>query len=257
MATSPKTTGAANALLCTASAVSNLQPHHAMTPEALLLALLCDPALTEVDAPIAEESELRRAILASDARPERDGWSPSAWAAYMRAWQRASSRERSRPIGDRVRAAIGAVASGSSAVPVVLSIPGTLSVGDIAHGLSGSSGFVDDTLRRRAIDPSRFDGEAALPEVGYPAGLADDAIVDVIALNDDVTRMDFVVDALQRHFGLDPLRATYSMYRVHACKRARVATCNRRLAEQRIDAVHEAARPLNFPLAFVYGVRVR
>lgn len=256
MMPTPQTTGAASALLHTASALSNLHAHHAMTPEAMLLALLCDPAICEVESPIAEEPELRRVMLESDEQRNEAGWSARAWQAYMRAWQRASGRERRRPIGERMRSTLSSISSASSVVPVVLSLGGTLSVGDLIHGLSGSGPFIDQVLRTRALDPERFDGEAPLPEVGYPAGLPDDAIVDVIAVNDDVTPMDFVVDVLQKQFEREPLRATYLMYRVHAAGRARVSTCARKLAEQRIDAVREAARPRNFPLAFVYGPRV-
>jgi ATP-dependent Clp protease adapter protein ClpS len=256
MSASPQTTCAARALLQTASALSNVQAHHAMIPEALLLALLCDPALGDVTT-IPEEPELRGAILQSNEERNAIGWSSRAMAAYTRAWKRAGSRERGRPLGERLRSTWRAVSSGNGVVPVVLSITGTLSVGDVAHGLSGSSTLVDEVLRRRAIDPQRFDDEPPSPEVGYPAGLADDAEVDVIAVNDDVTRMEFVVDVLQRHFDHEPLRATYFMYRIDACGRARVATCRKRLAEQRIDAVHADARPQGFPLAFVYGPRVR
>ncbi len=252
---SPQTTGAAKALLHTASALSNLQPQHAMTSEAILLALLCDPALTDTGAPILEEPELRRAILESSEPRDHRGWSPGASATYDRAWQRAVARERSRPIGERVRSSLGAIASGNRAVPLVFALHGVLSVGDLAHGLAGASALVDDVLRRRALDPQQLDGDVAA-EVSYPSGLADDAVVDVVALNDDVTPMDFVVEALQRHFGHDALRAMHCTYRIDACGRARIATCGRRLAEERIDAVHEAARRLSFPLALVYGPRV-
>lgn len=256
MEKTPQTTGAARALLHTASALSNVHAHHAMTPEALLLSLLCDPAIRDAESPLVEEPELRRAILESDERGDDTGWAPRAKQVYTRAWQRASAREKSRPIGERMRSTFDTIASANRRVPVVLALRGTLSVGDVIHGLSGASPLVEDVLRRRALDPPRFDGEAPLPEVGYPAGLADDALVDVVALNDDVTRMDFVVDVLQRRFGCSPLQATYLMYRIHACGRARVSTCTRRVAEQRIDAAHEDARHLSFPLAFVYGPRL-
>ncbi len=255
MHATPKTTGAASALLHTAAGIAHVQPHCAMTPEAVLLALLCDPAFTDLDAEMPEESELERAILASNERGVRDGWSRAAWDAYMRGWQRASERARRQSIGERVRATFAAVASSFGVPPIVLSMPGTLSVGDLIHGLGGSTPLVDALLRRRALEPEPFDGEAEMPEVDHHATVADDAMVDVIAVNDDVTPMEFVVTALQRHFGLDALRATYCMYRVDACGRARVARCERRLAEQKIDAVYEEARASSFPLAFVYGPR--
>lgn len=255
MKSSPQTTAAAGVLLRMASALSNVQAHCAMTPEALLLSLLCDPAIEDLEAPLVEEPELRRAILESDEPRDDVGWSSRAKQAYQRAWERARAREQQRPIGERMRSSFEAVATRSGRVPVVVAFSGKLSVGDLIHGLSGASPLVDQVLRRRALDPARFDDEAPLPEVGYPAEVADDALVDVVALNDDVTRMDFVVDALQKHFGRSPLQATYLMYRIDACGRARVSTCTRRLAEQRIDAAYEEARPLGFPLAFVYGPR--
>jgi ATP-dependent Clp protease adapter protein ClpS len=252
----PPTTRAAGALLQTASALSNVHRHHAMTSEALLLALLCDPLLTDPMAAIAEEPELRRVVLESDERPNKVGWSERAFTAYTAAWKRASARERQRAIGERARSVWGAMTSGNRLVPMVLALSGTLSVGDIIHGLSGEGGLSAEILRQRSIDPARFDGEAPSPEVSYPAALAEDSVVDVVCINDDVTPMPFVVELLERHFGLDALRATYCMYRVHACGRARIATCTRRLAEQRIDAALEEARGAKLPLAFVYGARI-
>jgi ATP-dependent Clp protease adaptor protein ClpS len=256
MNTSPETTRAASALLHSAAALSNVQRHNVMTPEALLLALLCDPAIGEGPT-VVEEDELRRVILASEEEGSRAKWSTRAMAAYGRAWKRATARERARPISERFQSKWSAVSSGSDVVPVVLSLKGTLSVGDIAHGLVGASSFIDGVLRRRAIDPMRFDGEAPLPEVGHPAGFADEKEMDVIMVNDDVTQMEFVVDVLQRRFEHPPMRATYLMYRIHACGRARVGTYAKRAAEERIDAAKEDARAAGSPLAFVYGPRAR
>lgn len=249
----PQTTGAVKALLSAASALSNLHPNHAMTPEAMLLALLCDPDVSELDAELEEEPELRRAILESDEARDATGWSARAKEVYQRAWKRAAARERSRPIGERVRSTLQAVMNPGGNVPMVIAMQGRLSVGDLIVGLPGASPPIDSVLARRALVAERFDDEAPLPAVGHAS--TPDALVDVVALNDDVTPMDFVTDALQRHFGHSPLRALCSMYRIDACGRARVATCTRAEAERRIDAVHEAARPLGFPLSFVYGPR--
>jgi ATP-dependent Clp protease adaptor protein ClpS len=138
---------------------------------------------------------------------------------------------------------------------MAITLGSTLSVGDLLAGLAGMGTLIDETLRRRALDPTRFDAEPPLPAVGHHSEAAMDAPVDVIVVNDDETRMDFVVDALQRHFGIAATRASYLMQRVHHCGRARICTRPRAEAERAIDATHEEARAKGFPLAFVYGPR--
>ncbi len=257
----PQTTAAVGAALATAAALSRAQLHDVMLPEALLLALLCDPAIPAIpaihrcDGPVPEEAELRHVLAASEERGDADQWSARAKEAYARAWRRAWARQGKRPIGELARGLLGAVSQPRRLLPYAVSLGATLTVGDLLAGLVGAGAVVDAVLARRALDPAAFDPEPPSPRVGHPAGLADDALVDVVALNDDVTPMAFVTWAFERHLALSPLQALYSMHRVHECGRARVGTCARRAAERRIDAIHEAARAERFPLAFVYGPR--
>lgn len=255
MPATPQTTHALGAALATAGALSGVQKHNVMLPEAILLALLCDPAIHQGDGPVPEEAELRRALRGSDERGDADAWCLRAKQAYLRAWQRAWARERARPTSSIARALLDAVSKPRRFVPYLVSFGATLTVGDVLAGLEGSGAVVDAVLRRRALDPAEFDAEPPPPLVGYPAGLAADALVDVIALNDAVTPMPFVTHVFETHLGLSPLQALYFMHRVHECGRARVCSCARLVAEQRIDAIHDAARPQRFPLAFVYGPR--
>ncbi|MGZ3420688.1 MAG: ATP-dependent Clp protease adaptor ClpS [Polyangiales bacterium] len=248
------TTQAAHAALQTASAISHVQRNAVMLPEALLLALLCDPAVDELQGPIPEEEALRRALLASDETGDKDSWTARARKAYDRAWQRALTREQERPVGERVKDVFRLVTRPNRFVPVVLVLGAKLTVGDLLFGLAGSGALVDETLRARRLDPKCFDDDPE-PKVGYPANLPEDALVDVIAVNDDVTPMQFVVELLEKHFGHSQVRALYLTYRIHQSGRARIRRCTRIVAEKSIDAALDEARAKGHPLAFVYGPR--
>jgi hypothetical protein len=80
----PPTTNALGAALATAAALSFQQRDRVMVPEALLLALLCDPAIDPGDGAPAEEPALLALVRGSDERPDRDGWSARAKEAYHR-----------------------------------------------------------------------------------------------------------------------------------------------------------------------------
>jgi len=253
----PTMTNDARAALRTAAAYSTTHANGALVPEALLLAMLHDPAFHVVAGPLAEETSLRRAILESkEARDDR-GWSLRARAAYQRAWKRAYARERERPIAERLGDRLRLIARPGAKVAAILTQSGRLSVGDLFVGLEGASEVIDEILRARSIHPLLFDVEAPLPGVGLLDGVGDDADVDVVMMNDDVTPMPFVVQVLEEHVGCAKMQALYLMYRVHTCGRARIARLSRADAERRVAAVRDAAKAAGHPLAIVFGPHAR
>jgi ATP-dependent Clp protease adapter protein ClpS len=251
----PTTNTDARAALLTAAAYSSTQANGALIPEALLLAILYDPSLHDTAGPVAEETRLRRAMLESNETRDDQGWSPRARAAYQRAWKRGWARERERPIGERLGDRLRLLTRPGSKIPAFFTRSGRLSVGDLLDGLSGAGDVVDAILRTRALNPHSFDDESPLPGVAPLDGIADDALVDVVLTNDDVTPMKFVVAALEEHFACTQMRALSLMYRVHVCGRARIARRARAEAERCVAQADEAARAAGHPLAFTLGPR--
>lgn len=247
----------ARAILRTAAAYSSMQANGALIPEALLLAILYDPAIHETAAPATEETRLRRALLESqDARGDQ-GWSSRARAAYQRGWKRAYARERERPIAERLGERLRLHTRPEGKIPAFLAPAGRLSMGDLIVGLGGAGEIVDEILGARRLNASLFDEESPLPAVGSLDGVADDALVDVVMMNDDVTPMAFVVQTLEEHFDCTQMRALSLMYRVHVCGRARVATLPRAEAERRLAAVTERSSAAKHPLTLVVGPRAQ
>ncbi len=70
----------------------------------------------------------------------------------------------------------------------------------------------------------------------------------VIMLNDDYTPMEFVVDVLERFFGLDRHSATRIMLEVHTQGRGICGTFTFDIAETRVAQVMEYARHHQHPL---------
>jgi ATP-dependent Clp protease adapter protein ClpS len=239
-------------LLFTASALSGAHARRAMVPEALLLAALYDSAIYgSAVGHVPEDGELRRQILVSDEAGDTDGWSARAREAYNRAWTRAGGRGRKRSLGG------AGLTVGLGAFGVSLHPKASLTVGDLLWGLRGSGTVVDTVLRRRELDPNAFDDEdeAPLPEVRELGSTAPDALVDVIAVNDSDTPMDFVTNVFESEFGCPQLRAVWLMYAVHQRGAARVWTGPRKDAEGRVAKALEAARRAGFPFVLRCGTR--
>lgn len=250
--TSPET----RVVLRTASGLSGIHPHGAMLPEALLLALLQEPAIQAQVGPLAaEQDSLRQAVLLSEEQRDADGWSERAKAAYQRAWKRAYDRgRRSSLLGARLK-----VSSGPWGV--ALRPSAALTLGDLLSGLSGSGRLVDQVLRLQGLNPGSFDDEkgADLPKVDSSEeheNLAMAAQVDVLAMNDPTTSMDFVVTALETHFDCSQVGALYLMYSIDERGSARVFSGPRDEAQRRVAAATDAAKDAGFPLAFVWGRRL-
>jgi ATP-dependent Clp protease adaptor protein ClpS len=70
----------------------------------------------------------------------------------------------------------------------------------------------------------------------------------VVMLNDDFTPMDFVVEVLQRFFGMDLDKATQTMLQVHTRGKAHCGTYSKDVAETKAAQVMGYARDHDHPL---------
>ena len=70
----------------------------------------------------------------------------------------------------------------------------------------------------------------------------------VVMLNDDYTPMDFVVEVLERFFGMDAERTTRIMLTVHTEGRATCGIYTKDVAETKAMMVNEYARECQHPL---------
>ena len=70
----------------------------------------------------------------------------------------------------------------------------------------------------------------------------------VILLNDDYTRMEFVVHVLMRFFDMDAEKATQVMYTIHTGGSAVVGIYPRDIAETKSEQVNAYAQENEFPL---------
>jgi ATP-dependent Clp protease adaptor protein ClpS len=84
--------------------------------------------------------------------------------------------------------------------------------------------------------------EEARPEVRRPP------LFRVVMLNDDFTPMEFVVEVLERFFGLDRTRATRIMLEVHTRGRGVCGVFPYDIAETRVVQVTDYARQHQHPL---------
>lgn len=83
------------------------------------------------------------------------------------------------------------------------------------------------------------------------AGTAQPPLYKVLLLNDDYTPMDFVVQVLQRFFGMDRERATVIMLKVHNEGVGVAGIYPRDIAETKVHQVLEFARSHQHPLQCV------
>jgi len=96
--------------------------------------------------------------------------------------------------------------------------------------------------------PSRESGtvvEAVEPIVAKPP------MYQVMLLNDDYTPMEFVVDVLQRFFGMSSGHATQVMLHVHTKGKGMCGLFTREVAETKVTQVNEYARSHQHPLLCV------
>ncbi|WP_455383958.1 ATP-dependent Clp protease adapter ClpS [Acidihalobacter prosperus] len=70
----------------------------------------------------------------------------------------------------------------------------------------------------------------------------------VLILNDDYTPMEFVVEVLERFFGMDRERATRVMLHVHTRGRGVCGVFTRDVAETKVAQVNDYARQHQHPL---------
>jgi ATP-dependent Clp protease adaptor protein ClpS len=73
----------------------------------------------------------------------------------------------------------------------------------------------------------------------------------VLLLNDDYTPMDFVVEVLQKYFGMDRERATRVMLQVHREGMGICGVFPRDIASTKVEQVVSFARQHQHPLACV------
>lgn len=94
-------------------------------------------------------------------------------------------------------------------------------------------------------DPTPGDGVAtkeAKPELKQPP------LYKVVILNDDYTPMDFVVEVLQKFFGMDQEKATQIMLHVHTRGAGVCGVYTRDVAETKVHQVNRYARENQHPL---------
>ena len=76
-------------------------------------------------------------------------------------------------------------------------------------------------------------------------------LYQVILLNDDYTPMEFVVDVLERIFGLDRPQATRVMLEVHTRGKGVCGVYSKDVAATKVDQVLDAAKKAGHPLQCV------
>jgi ATP-dependent Clp protease adaptor protein ClpS len=89
---------------------------------------------------------------------------------------------------------------------------------------------------------SEASGAEASPEVKQPP------LYQVILLNDDYTPMEFVVDILERFFGMGRTQATQVMLEVHMRGKGVCGVFTHEIAETKVALVTRHARDYQHPL---------
>ncbi len=84
--------------------------------------------------------------------------------------------------------------------------------------------------------------EVAKPKLQRPP------MYKVVLLNDDYTRMEFVIDVLQIFFGMDREKATQIMLAVHTTGKATCGVFTRDVAETKSEHVNQFAQDNEQPL---------
>ena len=86
---------------------------------------------------------------------------------------------------------------------------------------------------------------AVIPE---KTKLAPPSMYQVLLLNDDFTPMDFVVEVLEKFFGMPEGRATQIMLTVHTQGKAVCGVYSKDIAETKAQQVNEYSRENDHPL---------
>lgn len=99
-------------------------------------------------------------------------------------------------------------------------------------------------------DPADAEGDSQTAVVVAPVepALKRPRRYHVVILNDDYTPMEFVIDVLERFFGLNVEQATVLMLQVHHQGRAAVGNYSRDVAETKAAMVVDHARQHEHPL---------
>ncbi|MGV6851150.1 MAG: ATP-dependent Clp protease adapter ClpS [bacterium] len=84
--------------------------------------------------------------------------------------------------------------------------------------------------------------ETAEPELEQPGKYT------VFLINDDFTPMDFVIEILQKFFGMSEDKATQIMLHVHTRGRGKCGTYTYEIAETKVQQVNEYSRQSQHPL---------
>ncbi len=95
-------------------------------------------------------------------------------------------------------------------------------------------------------DQGRHDDGLALQEA--KPRLKKPPMYKVVLLNDDYTPMEFVVHILERFFGMDRVRATRIMWKVHTEGKGVCGVFTRDVAETKVVQVNDFSRRHEHPL---------
>lgn len=102
------------------------------------------------------------------------------------------------------------------------------------------------TLSKESDDDSAIDGGVVVQE--DKPRLKRPPLYKVVLHNDDYTPMEFVVEILERFFGMDRERATHVMLTVHTKGKAVCGIYSRDVAETKAAQVNQYARQNEHPL---------
>jgi ATP-dependent Clp protease adaptor protein ClpS len=105
------------------------------------------------------------------------------------------------------------------------------------------NGFNGRLMSEESIDPDR----GLVVEEARP-GLKKPPLYQVILLNDDYTPMEFVVDVLERIYGLDRTQATRIMLEVHTRGKGVCGVFTYEIAETKVAQTTSYARQHQHPL---------
>jgi ATP-dependent Clp protease adaptor protein ClpS len=105
----------------------------------------------------------------------------------------------------------------------------------------------DEPGDRRGGDSHGESGTSLVVEEASPK-LKKPPLFQVVLLNDDYTPMEFVVDVLQRIFGMDRVKATRVMLEVHTKGKGVCGVFTYEIAETKVAQVTAYARQHQHPL---------
>jgi len=98
------------------------------------------------------------------------------------------------------------------------------------------------------VRPRTDDGQGAVVAERKEQKTEPPPMFQVILLNDDYTPMEFVVDVLQRIFGMDRTKATRIMLEVHTRGKGVCGVYTHEIAETKVAQVNAYSRQHQHPL---------